>query len=347
MDSAAGPRATNFDALRLLAAVAVLVSHSFTIAFGTDDGHEPFLILSRNQATLGGVAVLVFFVISGYLITQSFDRSPDPRRFLRARALRIIPGLFVSLLLTVAVLGPAVTALPLARYLSAPETLTYLPANLLLFLPQFDLPGVFATNPVPNAVNGSLWTLQYEFAMYLVVLALGLCNALTRYVVLALWAVVMVLTWRWIGGFAVAFAASFLSGAVLYLWRDRLACDWRLAALSMAMVVLATLTHGFHIAFATFGAYLVIYLATAPAVRLPDLARYGDLSYGVYIYAFVTQQTVAQLLGPAVTWYWDVALSLPLSLALAWLSWHYVERPALALKRARAPAACDLRPKRS
>ncbi len=115
--------------------------------------------------------------------------------------------------------------------------------------------------------------------------------------------------------------------------------DWRLAAIGAVVLGAALLTGGFRLAFATFGAYLVVYLALAPAVRLPDFARWGDLSYGIYIFAYPAQQTVSYLLGPAVTWWWNVALSLPVVLALAWLSWHLVEAPALSLKRSRARAA--------
>ena len=97
-------------------------------------------------------------------------------------------------------------------------------------------------------------------------------------------------------------------------------------------------TGGFGLAFATFGAYLVLYLALAPSMRLPNLARWGNLSYGIYIFAWPVQQTVVLLLGSAATWYWTTALSLPATLVLAWLSWRLVERPALSLKGSQAVA---------
>jgi len=122
------------------------------------------------------------------------------------------------------------------------------------------------------------------------------------------------------------------------LWRDRVPLNWSFAALSIMGLGAALLMHGFRLAFATFGAYLVIFLAISPSVRLPNLARKGDLSYGIYIVAWPVQQVVSYLLGPSVTWYWNVAISLPVAIGLAWLSWHFVEGPALSLKRSSLPA---------
>lgn len=330
-EPAALNRGNNFDALRSLAAVAVLVSHSFPIAYGKD-GVQPLVALSRGQTDLGSIAVLIFFVISGYLITQSFDRNPKPLRFLKARVLRIFPGLFLILVLSALVLGAAVTSLPLSEYFTRFDTVEYVYGGLTLVWMQQDLPGVFEDNPFRGAVNGSLWTLGYEFLMYLVVLALGMCRLLKGHVVLTLWLLAMGLSWRWIGGFYVAFGVPFLSGALLYLWRGHVLLDWRLAVISAAALAGSLATGGFRLAFAAFGSYLVVFLAIAPAIVLPNLARWGDLSYGIYIFAWPVQQSVALLLGAAVTWYWDAAISLPLVLMFAWLSWHVIEKPALLHK---------------
>ena len=337
LEHAALGRGNNFDALRLLAAVAVLVSNSFPITYGAS-GVQPLATLSRGQTSLGMMAVLVFFVISGYLVTQSFDRRPVPLRFLKARVLRIFPALTVALVLTAGVLGAAVTPLSLAEYFTRFDTSQYVYGGLSLVWMQYDLPGVFEGNPAGAVVNGSLWTLYYEFLMCLVVLALGTARLLNRRVVLALWLGTLVLSWRWIGETYVASGAPFLSGAVLYLWRDRVPLDWCLALLCVVALGGAMAIGGFGLAFATFGAYLVLYLALAPSVRLPGLARWGNLSYGIYIFAWPVQQTAVLLLGSAATWYWTTALSLPAILALAWLSWHLVERPALSLKRSEAMA---------
>lgn len=261
-------RGNNFDALCFLAAVAVLVSHAFPMAYGPAVP-QPLATFSRGQTELGSIAVLVFFIISGYLIVRSFDRDPAPARFLKARALRIFPGLFAALVFTVGVLGATVTTLPLARYFAHPDTAQYMFGGLSLVGLQFDPPGVFRDNPIRGVVNGSLWTLEYEFEMYLVVLALGVCRLLDRRGVLALWLVALVLSWRWVSGGHVAFGAPLLGGAVLYLWRDRVPLDGHLALVCAAAVAAAMLAGGFRLAFATFGAYLVMHLALSPLCARP------------------------------------------------------------------------------
>ena len=320
----------NFDSLRFLGAFAVLVSHAFPIAYGARS-IQPLQGVSRGQTDLGTVAVLVFFVISGYLITQSFDRRPSPWRFLRARLLRIFPALFVVLALTVA-LGACVTTLSLAQYLLNPDTIKYVPRGLSLLKLRFQLPGVFADNPVRAVVNGSLWTLYYEFLMYIVVLGLGMAGVLRRTPVLAAWAGALGLSGIFPDSHDLSFGAPFLAGAALYLWRDAIPLRGWPALASLAILAVSLRIGGFPQAFAAFGAYLTLFLATSGAVPLPDFARHGDLSYGIYVFAWPVQQTVALIVAPTLSWYLNVALSIPIVLGLAWLSWRWVEKPALSLK---------------
>ena len=113
------------------------------------------------------LAVGVFFVISGYLISGSWERRPQLPRYLTNRVLRIIPGLFLVVVVSAFVLGPLVTTLAAGDYFTDGGTYSYLRNAVLI--PNYALPGVFAGNPFPGAVNGSLWTLPAEFACYLVV----------------------------------------------------------------------------------------------------------------------------------------------------------------------------------
>ena len=124
------PRRNNFDALRLLAAISVIFSHSCLIADGTQR-HEPLIQLTGNHSILGLTGVFVFFAISGFLVTQSFEETGDPLRFLAKRALRIFPGLFVATLLSALVLAPLVTTLEPSAYFSRPEPYRYVIGNTL------------------------------------------------------------------------------------------------------------------------------------------------------------------------------------------------------------------------
>lgn len=167
-------RDNNLNLIRMLAASAVLGSHAFPITRGTG-AEEPLEQLTGFW--LGSISVCIFFGVSGLLITRSFDRSDGIVRFLVARVLRLFPGLLAVLIVTVAA-GAAITRLSLPEYFSSPATWTYVPRNLSLAFLQMALPGVFETNPHPDAINGSLWTLFYEVVCYGGVVVAGVAGML-------------------------------------------------------------------------------------------------------------------------------------------------------------------------
>jgi peptidoglycan/LPS O-acetylase OafA/YrhL len=346
-------RRNNFDALRLAAAISVIFSHSFLIAEGTQN-NEPLIRLTGNQSILGLAGVFVFFAISGFLVTQSFELTPNRLHYLAKRALRIFPGLVVATVLSAFVLGPIVTELPLGAYLSRPEPYEYVIGNTLLDQRVHELPGVwFVDNSVGLEVNGSMWTLRSEFVMYLMVLVLGVLRQLTVRTALLLlafgmaslhfdmldefekwgWFFAVLSGWGWLVGF-------FAAGMVLYKLRHTRIFDGRIALLALAGLVLSVPLRQFILLFPLFGCYLALWLALNPRLPVLPAARFGDLSYGLYIYGWPVEEAVIWLYGRHATW-WQVFLTaLPAAAALAFLSWHLVERPALRLKpRSRRPAA--------
>src|SRR5690606_18042727 len=147
----AGPR-NNFNLMRLFAAWLVIYGHAWAIT-GSPGGDLVAWLTQFKFA--GGVAVDVFFVVSGFLIAASLQRN-DVRGYLVSRALRILPALVACVALAVLVLGPLLTTSP--QYWRDPATWDYLWVNGSLWSSRYFLPGVFDTLPNP-AVNGSLWTL--------------------------------------------------------------------------------------------------------------------------------------------------------------------------------------------
>jgi len=338
-------RRNNFDALRLVAAVSVMFSHAFLIADGTQQ-NEWLIRLTGNQSILGLCGVFVFFAISGYLVTQSYEQTRNPLRFLAKRALRIFPGLFVACLLSAFVLAPVVTTLEPGAYFSQPAPYRYVFGNTLLSQSVHELPGVmFVNNKVGLEINGSLWTLRFEFLMYLMVLALGLLRLLTLPVMLGLLALGLTCLqfgnefgflggWGWL-------LAFFAIGMVLYELRETSIFDRRIAALALAGLTLSVPFREFIALFPLFGCYLALWLALNPHFPVIPAARFGDLSYGLYIYGWPAEEAVIWGLGGRASWWQVLALALPAATALAWLSWHLVEQPALRLKpgaRYSAPA---------
>lgn len=335
------PRRNNFDALRLIAALSVVFSHSFLISQG-NEAHEPLILLTGSQSILGLAGVFVFFAISGFLVTQSYDETRSPLRYLVKRALRIFPGLFVALVLSAFVLGALVTTLPLAEYLRRPEPYQYVLRNMVFDLKVHELPGVmFVDNPVGLEVNGSMWTLGYEFEMYLMVMVLGLLRLLNLPVCLLLLVLGLACIhfpaldalggWGWLLGF-------FAMGMVLYKLRHTRIFSGRVALLALAGLVTSIPLRQFILLFPIFGCYLALWLALNPRLPVIPAARFGDLSYGLYIYGWPCEQAVIWLRGGHASPLQVAVLGTLLAGSLAFLSWHLVEKQAMRLRpRGRAP----------
>jgi peptidoglycan/LPS O-acetylase OafA/YrhL len=331
-------RHNNFDALRLVAAISVIFSHAFLIGEERQDA-EPLMRLTGGQTILGVVGVFVFFTISGYLVTQSFEQTHSAPRFAAKRALRIYPGLLVCVLLSAFVLGPWTTSLPLRAYLRDGGTYAYVLTNITMINPTHALPGVWFTKwGAGGAVDGPLWTLPCEVVMYIMVLLLGVLRAIDLRVIAAL--IVLGLGGLWFdtasseyfSGSALWLLSFFASGMALYRLRDRGFLNGRLAVIACAGLALSVPLNAFILLFPIFGSYLVIYLAFAPWLKPLPAAKFGDLSYGLYIYGWPVEQTIVWLNGGAMSWWALFAAALPVSVGFAFLSWHLVEKRALRLK---------------
>jgi peptidoglycan/LPS O-acetylase OafA/YrhL len=157
-------RDNNFNLLRMIAATAVLVSHSYALTLGSASA-EPFA--TSLGKSLGSIAVDVFFVSSGFLICASLINRPNAFQFVKARFLRIFPALFVVLLFTAFVIGPIYSSRSIIEYFSSLSVYRHVIQNaVLIFGIHYTLPGVFESNAFSAGVNGSLWTLPIEIKMY-------------------------------------------------------------------------------------------------------------------------------------------------------------------------------------
>lgn len=334
-------RDNNFNLIRMLAAMAVLFSHSYALSIGTVDAEPMYLWLGL---TWGDVAVDIFFVTSGFLVTASLLVRRNTIEFVWARGLRIYPGLWAMLVLVTFGLGVYLTSEPLGAYLISRTTWKYLLKNSVLFDGiEYFLPGVFAGNPGKSAVNGSLWTLPIELAMYGTLLSIWVAARLGgahRLVIFKSVVLGIVL----VAGCSYLFNGTyfaniwprlyfmFYSGASFYVLRNYVrlssAVFWALAVMTVLSSFNRTV---FFFAFNAGIVYLTFYAAYAVGGGIRRYNRLGDYSYGVYIYAFPTQQTVVALL-PGVPPLSLFVLSAPATLVLSVLSWHLVERHALVLK---------------
>jgi peptidoglycan/LPS O-acetylase OafA/YrhL len=332
-------RNNNFHLIRMVAASMVLVSHSVAIATGKVE-LEPWR--AWLGLTPGSVAVDIFFVVSGLLVSQSLDRRKDAKSFVLARFFRIWPGLLVALLLTVFGLALWFNTMSVAEFLSDKVTWHHVTKNIvLIFGVHYHLPGAFDTNPLPHIINGSLWTLPAEIRSYGGLLALWLA---------ATWGLKDKVAFRWIvllpllyfggrhfvdlGSVSVEKSgtrifAMFFAGSAAYWWREKLVIPMWAGPVLGGLLALSLLhPPTFAWAYSLILAPLVISLAYQPSGFLLNYNRLGDYSYGTYVYAYPIQQAVAAQY-PGCSSGFLMLVSGAGTLVMAVFSWYWVERPAM------------------
>lgn len=342
-----------FNTIRLLAAIAVLFSHAYELT-GLP---EPLETLT-GQATIGQLSVAAFFVISGFLISASFDRSTFAS-FVGKRARRILPGLSVAVALTVFVLGPIASSFDPGEYFQHRGTWTYLGQAAFLPLNQ-TLPGVFTNSP-STAVNGSLWSLRFEVACYLALCVLMYIRPLRLPLLLVIW-----LTSFYFAGpftarppagttgaeyYLVLFASLFRffgAGMLFYNLAQWIPINSAAMMTGFAICVCAAFTPYFNNFLSIAGAYSLLSFSYLAPSWFANITERGDVSYGVYIYAYPIQQlfvgpsyAIAFSAGfsPAAV---NTALALPVTAIAGVLSWRLIEKPMIHFGRRRAGKSIDL-----
>jgi peptidoglycan/LPS O-acetylase OafA/YrhL len=342
LSETAEPVRNNFDSIRLAMALLVVWSHSFAIHLGSEDS-EWLSLLFGGFYNAGNLAVMAFFVISGFLITQSYVRSRTNWSYFSKRVRRIYPGYMVATTISAFVFVRFIPHRDGAGVLAFAKAAGF---NLLLrsYAPVADMTG--RQDGALFMVNGALWSIPFEFWCYIGVAILGaVALATNRRILLALLVSVMLahecLDWLGLkpglGIIGIIFGwpylwtkilPSFLLGMVVYAYRASLPrSGFLLAALGIASIVACHLNEG--LAFLLVSpslAYGVFYVAFDDRLPLHGAARFGDFSYGVYLYGFVVQRVLQFTIARD----WNLAefflTSASLALVAGVLSWHLVEK---------------------
>lgn len=340
--SAYDSRCNNFDCLRFILATLVIWSHCFPLSGRAKD----WFTTASGQIDGGSLAVDGFFVLSGFLVTQSWCAAPELAVFAKKRLLRIVPALILALAFGSLVIGPFVTPGSFFRYLaSSAPWLQFAGVGLNRFLL---VPGAFSTNPIPDMINAPLWSLRYEILCYALVAALGLYFKRSWSVAIFL---LFLTSWTFsllnssLGAIPLATArlvACFAAGMLYFTFRDRISYHPALALAAMGILVATFLSGGFRAVFPIAGGYLLLFVAFTTELGLAGFGRYGDFSYGLYVLAYPIQQTLVYALGADISVMRLFLMTFLLTLALAAASWHLIEAPALAHKpRSTSRAARD------
>ncbi|WP_337192500.1 acyltransferase [Novosphingobium silvae] len=340
-------RRNHFNAIRLAMAMAVIWSHCFALYWGTEE-NEPVSLLLGGLYNAGSVGVRVFFIISGFLIAQSWIASRSRADYFAKRVKRIYPGFIVATAVCTFIVVPAYASAGWS--LVTPGAVVQWAWHALTLHGEVPGADAFAGNP-GQAVNGALWSIRYEAWCYVGVAVLGIAGLIRRP-----WTVLAVLLGVIAGKALLDIAGKQPGGGIIeavfgwpYAWFSLAPCfligllaqvygkaiprsPLLLAGLLAALIAAAQAGAGagpqgrvaFDILFPFAAAYAVFYLAYSRAVNLPDAARFGDFSYGAYLYGFPIQQMVKASLGLPFAVY--VVACLALSLMAGVASWNLVEQ---------------------
>ena len=329
-------RDNNFDALRLIFASMVVVFH-----IGVLSQAASLAWCLHISATF---AVQAFFVVSGFLVTMSFEHSSSIKSYASKRVRRIMPA-YIVVIVAAALILSALSVLPWSAYFTSRELWRYLGFNLILSnFSAPTLPGVFESNFI-TAINGSLWTIKIEVAFYCLVPFM--VWATRRFGAKKVLSTVFVASILWKIGFNIAAAATgaeiyaklakqlpgqlcFFAGGAWAYYHTREGKSISGAVAAVGAIVYATSSGGwFNDLTAPLAVTAVVYWAAIAGPRLPAVAKHGDFSYGVYLYHFPLVQTFIAL----GTFRWSPLAGWMASVTVvgvsAVLSWKLVERPTL------------------
>lgn len=331
-------RNNNFNLLRMIGALTIMFAHAMFITIGDDINFETYPV----KYTLGITTLNLFFVLSGMLVTASWMKHNDLVTYVLSRAFRILPGLMVVSFVVPFIIGPFVTQLTLSEYFSDSRVWLYWPFTTLLH-PDMTLPGVFEGMPNDAEVNAPLWTLRYEAFLYALVAIVGLLGWFKSRSVFILLALLSLTVYFVVTGFTTLrsiaaidhlmhFGYAFLVGCSFHIFKDKIPLDGRLGFIGLGLALLLVWQFGLEA-----GEFLLIpsaailgcWLAYVPGGAIRYYNGLGDYSYGLYIWHYPIEQIICQYY-VKIDAFQLFLMSLPFALFAAILSWHFVERPALA-----------------
>ncbi|HEY5895063.1 MAG TPA: acyltransferase [Chthoniobacterales bacterium] len=366
--SNASGHGNNFDLIRFTLAVMVIFTHSYLIYYGNLDGkaREPLIIFTHGQLTFGTAAVNSFFLISGFLVFKSLLASKSIISFVIKRIRRIYPAFIVVTLFFILVSvplsygGPGKPLPDFVHIWSATDFKVV--AHAILFLHDVYITEALVDLPAFYVTNASLWTIRYECILYFFLALLGMMRVFRIHKLVPLFLFLAVLCvniihhngfihWIYTGQMPDFYLPPFLaphrekylwfehfllyftSGMCFYAYRDYVPRSKYLLLLSgVVLLVSARWATAFELSFSIFGAYALFYLAFSKTIKLHHFGKYGDLSYGIYLFGCPIQGLAMLYLGKSIGFYGTLFASLAIIIPIAFLSWHLVEKPALSFK---------------
>lgn len=327
----------NFDFLRVIFALTIAIVHF--IALSEISSIQSYRAYFNSRLAIDG-----FFIISGFLIAKSYSKSSSLKNYILKRVKRIFPAYFILIFICAFFLS-LLSTYSFENYFLSPQFWKYLLANLT-FQNYFEpcLPGVF-TNQTVCAVNGALWTIKLEEAFYLLLpifywlIHSKKINIYFLSILIYLFSVIYYSYFLSIDMYRIAkqlpgAMAFFVTGIILFNNFSYFHKNKKIIILPSLLIFL--LEHYiFEIQILKPMAFGIIVFYIAYNFKfLNNFGKYGDFTYGIYIYHFPIIQ-IFTFIGFYETYNLGITslTTIFLVLLLAIISWHYIELPFLSKNR--------------
>ena len=326
-------KSNNLQLMRFIAAIVVIVSHAHPLSDGSRD---LVTVLSGDTLYVGPYGLYPFFVFSGFLIAKSLLRKDNVKAgsFFKARLVRLIPPLAFTVF-ACAILGVFFTTLTPSEYFTSAQTYKYLLNSIFIIV--HNLPGVFTGNRYLCTVNGSLWSMCIEFLCYVACFVLYKLRWMEKKKLIILspfvFAVCAVLIYILPHDIKTGVRAGmvFYIAILYYVFWDNLKFKPLYTVISGILVVITMLLRISYVGIYVFFPYFLLSIAFSRHQCGDHVARLGDYAYGIYLWGFPVQQAIIQINGGSMNAYLNYALSIPVSIILAVITYHLVEKPSAKL----------------
>lgn len=326
---AVGIKSENLHLMRFIAALMVILFHSFFISTGSETG-EWFRTITNNQITMGEFAVSIFFLCGGYLIAMSVEKNQTAKNYFTARVKRLFPSLICVTVATV-IFGSFISTWKPVGYVISSDTWKYLLNAVLIRVHH--LPGVFEGH-ADAVVNGSLWTLPVEFVCYVlcfIAYKLTFLNKKRFPLSIPLVALGTFVVWkmsaiRYSLREIISPVLLFYIGMGYWIYREHITLRLKYFAISVAAFVMMFILGLGKFAMLLAFPYMMMYLWFGVKQCSPKLGKLGNYSYGIYLWGYTVQQAVVHFwpgntMSPTI----NVLISIPISIVLGWLTYEIVE----------------------
>ena len=334
-------RRNNFDLLRLYLAFIVVLGHLCVLSDVAI--FKKFLPYFNTYISVTG-----FFCISGFLITRSFVTTTSVQLYFKKRAARLLPAYILVIVLS-SVLLYFVSTYNAAGYFLNPAFFKYLFSNLffLNFLAPC-LPGVFMSNPLACWVNPALWTLKVEVLFYLIVplliyvldkskhkfvviIIIYLLSILYRNILLHAGSNSLEILSRQLPGFM----SYFSCGIALFYYFEYFKKN-KNSLLILALILFFAEKYSPYEIVTPLALSIIVFFVAFSFPALNSIIKFGDISYGIYIFHAPIIQTVTHFnLFNRYNPYLVAVGTITVIILISLVSWHLIEKKFLDKVRTR------------